>query len=283
MIKRLFIFFKYGIIVGILLIAAILVIFLKWRHNDNDNCGYDTYELCKNFEGNPFPGDLNVIEIRFCESKLERDTVRLNFVLPEFEFENHVCSFLFPDDYKVLKIERSTEYCATIVRSENDTLTQSQFLKLSDLKRIQSKSIELINKNSLKNSIFNSKNTKIKSQYRRNNELFDRVLHSNCLFYYTKSVLRNDTKGFYNSISKNRLRESTTKEVRRICEVDREWNFEQEKKNWLVYVQNYKVGDFFEQDRIFCVDKFSETLKITFQKEDEVLTKYFVFDIQVGN
>lgn len=283
MISRWIKIFIRILIVGLILIVAFFTIAFIGFHNSEDKCDFDSFELCKNFQGNPFPGDINVMEIRLCESKLERDTVKMDFVLPEFEFENHVCSFLFPDEYKVLGIERNTEYCATIFAVDSDTLVQSQFLKLSDLKRIQSKKLELVNKTILKNAILNPQNKEPLSQYTINKSLFDRVLSSDCLFYYAQSELVNDTRDFYNSVSKNRLKESIIREVQSICELDRDWNCEQEEKNWGLYVDKYNVGDFTNQERIYNVDKFSETLKVTLLKNNEVMIKYFVFAIQVGN
>lgn len=289
--KLIVIVLKISFIVLICLLLLFLAIHYLKGETSIDKSNYKTFKLFDDFKGNIIDDDFNVIEVNFSDLKLQSDTIEMNFVLPEWEFVDHVCSFNFPSDYKVIRVDRKTEFCPSIFDDEavtgvefpDDTNAARQFLKLNDLKQFVNRPLDLINVKKMNEAINSSSSKRLKDQIKSNKALLNRVLKSSCLFYYTEEAPTPEVWAMFKNIDNKLLEKAIGNEIKR--------EFANEEKNtlyhissyWGCYLNRYNKGDFSRSGKIYGINKFDVLLKISFEKDDEPVVKYFHFWIHVGN
>ena len=274
---------KFLIVASALIIYLIILFFSRENKELKNDVISRNFYLFDNFDGNPLRADFDVIEINLNEFILQRDSIDVTDNFYEFEGKDHIFSFLFPEDYKVICIEREDHFYPSIFASETDTISKCQYLKLEDLVRIKQQKLDLINTVQLESAIRKSKDKKLKRQIEKNKSLLRRVLNSKCLFLCNALSYPTDITSNFKSITKIALARSIINAVTRECEQNEDWDFLEDKNSWLSYTRNYKVGEFSPVGKTFSVDIFEVSFKIKLIIDEKVVTKVFYYRRHIGN
>ncbi|MEN9547697.1 MAG: hypothetical protein RIR12_288 [Bacteroidota bacterium] len=261
--------------------VTIISIFITSCNRTSQKCNIETSDLITYSDENGEEMYYLFYKYAICDSLLIEDTIDMNFYTSSHEdIQNSFISFELPKGYQVNKIERITNFYASIW---NDSQNVGQFLKLNNSKYTTKIDLPFLNKKKLKRKTDEKTSNNSRRASIKLRAAYKNLLNAKVLIFYPNLKSNYVIRKEFNRIKKQDLIEYINEEMRASKHLIEPEQYIPTKNAWLSFVKQYKPGEFLRYFGKFSVDYFEVYLKLSINFNGGNIDKFLKYNIHVGN